>query len=118
MNNSYIKKRDTRIKKLFEAYESRYSGIDDRVKFPIKLIEYADKYSVIDDNNKFVIEVCKTSSAYVSKFNDSNYYSKDLFVCLLISLSRYFDYKINVTDDLNTIFDVYPVLRTVTEGEL
>ena len=106
------------VKKLFDAYEARFSDIEKRYSFPLKINEYADKYVICDDNNKFVFEIKRLSNGYKFFYDDSGYYSKNVIVCLIIAMARCFDYKVNIQDNLNEIFDVHPVLRTVTEGEL
>ena len=64
------------------------------------------------------ISLKRLSNGYKFFYDDSGYYSKNVIVCLIIAMARCFDYKVNIQDNLNEIFDVHPVLRTVTEGEL
>ena len=113
------KNQEASIKKLFEQYQERYEGIENRVKFPLSLNEFADKYTVSDDSGKFIFEVLRLNkNRYKFSFGFNNYYSSNILGCMIIAMARYFDYKMNIQDNLNQIFDVYPVLRTVTEGEL
>lgn len=132
---------DIHLKRIIKQYEDRYKDIC-LINFPLKMVRlksnnikfYADFSNSKVDYTDLIFRISKKKEGYTfrineyslnsylvkkRKFKHNNKFYTDLETCLVVCLNQFFRFiDINEKEYIDNVFEVHPVLRTCTEGEI
>lgn len=124
---------DIYLKRIIKQYEDRYNGIC-KIQFPLKFRRLQISVNIYDNEYNRLFQITKEKKGFKFKINENyldkkfvkklkfkqnnNIYS-DQETCLVVAFNTVFRFiEIKEKEYINNVFELYPVLRTCTEGEI
>lgn len=124
---------DIHLKRIIKQYEDRYKDIC-KIQFPLKFRRLQISFDIYDKESNHLFQVTKVKKGFKFEINDK-YLDKKLVkkrkfkqetsiysdqeTCLVVAFNTLFRYiEVREKEYIDNVFEVHPVLRTCTEGEI
>jgi len=124
---------DLHLKRIIKQYEDRYIDIC-KVQFPLMFRRLQMSFDIYDNEFNHLFQVTKVKKGFKFEINEK-YLDKKLVkkrkfkqrtsiysdqeTCLVVAFNTLFRYiEVREKEYIDNVFEVHPVLRTCTEGEI